>query len=236
MESVPKGLKKRGGQYVAEYLPHGTMISRHWEPEYVELVRQVEETKGFPICGGKKKHRTDHPDLPGVCKMPAGSGTDHPGEGRCKKHGGNIKSTLKDGRSSILRHRRISAKMQQFLETQELMDIRSAVALAYAALDEVLGEDEMIPPDRMQEIVQAASRIGTLIKQHHDVTEGQKLVIEVPQFMQWAEHMYVLAIKYIQLAGGNPRDFLTEAEAYFTYAVGSAIGDGVAALGAGGDL
>jgi|GEM_PF-3592948 len=34
------------------------------------------------ICGAKKKQGE------GVCQQPAGWGTDHPGEGRCKLHGG----------------------------------------------------------------------------------------------------------------------------------------------------
>lgn len=40
------------------------------------------ERAKLPPCGAKHRKR------PGTCKRPAGWGTDHPGEGRCKLHGG----------------------------------------------------------------------------------------------------------------------------------------------------
>lgn len=40
------------------------------------------ERAKLPLCGAKHNKR------PGTCKRPAGWGTDHPGEGRCKLHGG----------------------------------------------------------------------------------------------------------------------------------------------------
>lgn len=40
------------------------------------------ERQKLPPCGAKHNKR------PGTCKRPAGWGTDHPGEGRCKLHGG----------------------------------------------------------------------------------------------------------------------------------------------------
>lgn len=40
-----------------------------------------------PKCGGTKKQ--DNPDGTETCKRPAGWGTDHPGFGRCKLHGGS---------------------------------------------------------------------------------------------------------------------------------------------------
>ncbi len=40
------------------------------------------ERAKLPVCGAKHNKR------PGTCQRPAGWGTDHPGEGRCKLHGG----------------------------------------------------------------------------------------------------------------------------------------------------
>ena len=45
-------------------------------------VGHPDNPKNYNICGAKR-HRLDE-----VCKRPAGAGTRHPGEGRCKKHGG----------------------------------------------------------------------------------------------------------------------------------------------------
>lgn len=231
---MPKNVIKRGGEIYPKLLPYGTMIASSWEPEYIELVREVEAQKKFPICGGKKKYRTERPDMPGVCKQPAGSGTDHPGEGRCVRHDSRP-HRLTTGRSSMFSNRRLSFKMEEYLQSQEIMDIRNAVAAAWAVLDEVLGENETITPDRAQDVVASLSRIGTLIKQHNDITEGQRLVIEVPQFMAWAEHLYTLALSYIQAAGGDTRGFLSEAQSYYTSAIGSVVGGGFGspALGPG---
>jgi hypothetical protein len=44
------------------------------------------------------KHCGAHPDSPkGPCRAPKGSGTDHPGHGRCRHHGGNTPSGRQHG-------------------------------------------------------------------------------------------------------------------------------------------
>lgn len=223
---------RRGGIVVPQYLPLGTVISPVWDEEYTELVRQSEEERGNAICGAKKRRNWD-PDKPitRVCRANAGSGTDHPGEGRCKFH--DKKGKLSHGRQSMLRHRNLSLRMQDYLESQDVMDIRNAVAAAWASLDTMLDEDGNITPERAQELVNSFGRIATMIKQHHDITEGQKLVIEVPQFMEWAEYLYTVAIKFIEQAGGDIGGFLNEAQLYYTSAIGSVIGDSAPALGPG---
>ncbi len=217
------------------YLPHGTLVSRHWEPEYVELVTQVEADKGYAICGAKKRRFDEHTSPESVCRQIAGHNTAHPGEGRCKRHGGNKPVT--HGKYTLLRHHKVGAKVLEFLEAEELLDLRQAVATAWALLDEVLGDDATITPDRLLDAMGALQKIGVLVKQHHDITEGQKIVIEVPQFMQWAEALYELAVKYIDQAGGDVVAFLTEAEAYFNASVGTVVRrDRAPALGPGGAI
>lgn len=48
-----------------------------------------EAGQGKPKCGGKRRS-ADSNGLP--CTRPAGWGTDHPGDGRCKLHGGSTRS------------------------------------------------------------------------------------------------------------------------------------------------
>lgn len=227
MARVPQ----RGHRYVPQYLPNGTLISRNWDEEWIDKVIEVEGEIGYAICGAKKRNWDEDKPLSRVCRKQAGYGTDHSGEGRCKFH--DSKSTLKHGQNSMLRHRNIALRVEEYLESQDVMDIRNAVAAAWASLDEALGEDAEIDVERATQIASTMSRIGTLVKQHHDITEGQRLVIDVPQFMEWAEFLYTLAVRHIQLAGGDVGGFLSEAQSYYTSAIGTVIGNSTPALGTG---
>ena len=173
--------------------------------------------------------REDENGIRWPCRHRAGFGTEHLGEGRCKFHGGASKIT--HGRSSVLRHYDIATRIDEFFSHPEMMDIRTAVATAYAALDTMLEEDALIGPERAQEIIMSMARIGTMIKQHHDITEGQKIMIEVPQFMEWSEHLYELAIKYLLQANGDVRGFLAEAQTYYAGAIAIVTGDSPPAIG-----
>lgn len=209
------------------YSEAGTILSPRWDLEHVAWVNRVEAELGFSVCGARTKSTTDqHP-----CKNRAGYLTEHPGEGRCKFHGGS--NPVKSGKFSMLRHYDLNAKVNEYIETAELMDIRSAVATVWATIDTLLDADSVITPDRAQEIVAAMGKVGTLIKQHHDITEGQKIMIEVPQFMEWAEHLYEMAIKYILAGEGDVRGFLTEAQGYYSSAVAIVTGDSPPEIGDG---
>jgi hypothetical protein len=217
------------GKPPKRYTKMGTIISRSWTPEWVERVNAQEEALGHQICGAKSAKVGDGSGRP--CRHRPGFGTEHEGEGRCKYHGGN--APVGSGRWSVLRHYDLRNRIQEFFLEPELMDIRSAVGTAWAALDALLEEDAVITPERAQEIVSHVARISTMIKQHHDITEGQKIRIEVPQFMEWAESFYELAIKYIQQAGGDVRGFLAEAQQYYSGTVSSITGDRPPAFGDG---
>lgn len=207
-------------------LEHGTVVSPLWDEEHIEWVRIVEAEEGRAICGARTKSNEGRP-----CKHPAGYLTEHPGQGRCKFHGGGSKP--KHGKFSLLRHYDLNSKVNDYFENADMMDIRSAVATVWATIDTLLAEDAVISADRAQEIITAMGRIGTLIKQHHDITEGQKIMIEVPQFMEWAEHLYELAVRYIQESGGDVRGFLAEAQGYYSGAVAIVTGDSPPAIGDG---
>ncbi len=206
--------------------PKGVVISPYWDEEWIRKVEEMEATLNFIPCGAKTN--AGRP-----CNSRAGAGTEHYGEGRCKFHGG--KTPIQHGRRSTLRHQKLGTKIQEFLSNPDLLDIRTAIVTTWAAIDTMLEEDTLITPDRAQEIVATMSRVGTMIKQHHDITEGQKIMIEVPQFMEWAEFLYELAIKHILAVGGDTRAFLSEAQQYYTGAVSIVTGNGnsAPALGPG---
>lgn len=75
-------------------------------------------------CGGKKRQGE------GLCTRPAGWGTDHPGAGRCKLHGGCAPSGAKAGRDELVER-----------EARKLMDkLELASALSGRPVDNPLTE------------------------------------------------------------------------------------------------
>lgn len=73
-----------------------------------------------PTCGAK--NRAGNP-----CKQPAGWGTDHPGQGKCKLHGG--KSLIKHGRYSTIQRPRIRELLEQHENDPEPMNLLPEVQL-----------------------------------------------------------------------------------------------------------
>jgi hypothetical protein len=220
---------------------HGTTVAETWDADWVTLVVEAEKRQGRAICGAKRKSDdltdavvsgemtaeslADDP-LVLVCKSPAGLGTDHPGEGRCTEHGGHTHlGTLKTGRFSLLRHNKLSPRVHEFFENEGLLDLRNAIALIYAAMDEMLADDEEITPARAQEIGNLMSKVGSLTKQHNEITASKQISIEVPEFMAWAEYFYELAIKYIQDGKGDVAGFLRDAQQFYNATVTLTIGD-----------
>ena len=173
-----------------------------------------------------------------VCKNAAGFKTDHPGEGRCVSHGGNLgRGTTKTGRFSLLSHNKLAPRVDEYFESEQLTDLRGAIGLIYASLDEALGEDGEISMEKANDIANLMSKVGTLTKQHNDITASKQITIEVPEFMAWAEFFYELAIKYIDEGDGNVAGFLGEAQAFFNATVSLTLGPVVppAPPEAGGD-
>lgn len=82
-----------------------------------------------PTCGAK--NRAGSP-----CKQPAGWGTDHPGQGRCKLHGG--KSLVKHGRYSTIQRPRIKELLQQFENDPNPLDLLPETQLLRALITDFI--------------------------------------------------------------------------------------------------
>lgn len=80
-------------------------------------------------CGAKTRSG-------GFCKQRAGWGTDHPGLGRCKLHGG--KSPIKHGRYSLVHRAALAEKAARFLSDPAPGDLTSEIALLRALLEDYL--------------------------------------------------------------------------------------------------
>lgn len=220
---------------------HGTTLSDEWDEPWTRLVVEAEADQGRAICGAKRRAEDlEDQDMTAeevlanplllVCKSTAGVGTDHPGEGRCILHGGMLHlGTVRTGRFSLLKHNKLAPRVAEFLEAEELLDTRNAIAVIYASLDAVLGEGDgeygEITPQRAQEIGNLMTKVGALTKIHNEIVSNKQINIEVPEFMGWAEYFYELAIKFIAEGKGDVNGFLTEAQQFFNATVSLTIGD-----------
>lgn len=126
-----------------------------------------------PKCGAKG--RSGRP-----CGLPAGHGTDHVGEGRCRRHGGA--TPVKHGRYSTITRPRIAELVAQFAADPEPLNIRSELDLlraltldfierydafteALIAWHESFGSDEGNPkPTQVIDIADAARLIDRIAR------------------------------------------------------------------------
>lgn len=217
-------------------LAYGTTVDDAWDDHWLDLVRATEKTIGHSICGarrtevdmdslvrsGKLEEEDLELDEAWVCSIKAGLETQHPGQGRCFKHGGNV-----DPRSgfAMVSDPILSGRIHEFLENDVLLDLRGAIALVWTAADAITeGTEGDMSLNQAKEIGSLMSRVGNLTKQHNEIMEKRKIQIEVPEFIAWAEHFYELAIKYILDGEKDIQGFLTEAKSYYDATVTIKVG------------
>ena len=225
-----------------DLLPYGTDIGASWSEEWVTHVAEVEKTAGYAICGSRLREtevaqlvrgekiteeESETDPLAVVCRFKAGLNTSHPGVGRCHRHGGNTDPTDK---FSLLSHSSLSPRVREFFESEDLLDLRGAIATVWAAADALIGDDEEVGPTYATDLGSLMTRVGNLTKQHNEIMEKRKITIEVPEFIGWAEHLYELAIRYIMDGEKDVQGFLQEAKSYYNATVTLTVG-----LTSGGD-
>lgn len=103
-----------------------------------------------PICGRNRKHGR------GICKNPAGYGTDHLGDGPCKYHGGTIGRGVKN-------HRFKHGLYSKYISDEERADFEAWKAESGSQLDQLSNEDEFL----LFRLEQAAMKVST---EHNDTT------------------------------------------------------------------
>lgn len=83
------------------------------------------------LCGARLKSGN------GTCKNIAGKGTTHPGEGKCKLHGGSSTGahSIKHGRYAKSAHGRLGKKIREHLNDPNPLDLTSELALLRARID-----------------------------------------------------------------------------------------------------
>ena len=132
-------------------------------------------------CGAKKRSG-------GKCQQPAGWGTDHVGQGKCKLHGGA--TPIKSGRYSVIEREDLAELTDHFANDENPLDIGPELEMVRALLtkfidryDELVdalfewnaeeyaeaeAEDRKARPQRLPELSDAISYLKTATKIAHD--------------------------------------------------------------------
>lgn len=107
-------------------------------------------------CGATAK-RTRQP-----CQRPAGWGTDHPGLGRCKLHGGA--TPIRSGRYSGIKRDDFKARIDRFLADPDPLDLADEIAMLRAFLEDFVDRwDDIFGPD------------GALLAWHESFNTGESI-------------------------------------------------------------
>lgn len=139
---MPKPSKPRQAKAGAKSLPHGRSTKSKTGDILIDdpplrqpAVRGTtrKEREKLPVCGAKG--RSGKP-----CQNPAGKGTDHPGEGYCKFHGGvtQVKDTrFEVGRYSDLRVRpRLKELIDKFASEVNVDDLSHEITILRALVQD----------------------------------------------------------------------------------------------------
>lgn len=129
-------------------------------------------------CGAKLKHRPGQ-----YCGQPAGWGTDHVGEGRCKLHGGSTPrgadSThfIHGARSMYMKNVKhdIAQKVDAFLEADPF-DLTEELALSRGLLEDFLSRvDYPVTDAQRGHIVMLTDRIGKTVERINRIKNDSAL-------------------------------------------------------------
>src|SRR6056297_3141188 len=106
------------------------MSDENKENKELKQVNDENNLRDYEICGAKTK-KDGSP-----CQKPAGWGTDHPGVGKCKLHGGA--TPVKHGLYSKYTNNRLAEKIDELSENEELLDLRKTIALQQSIILNIL--------------------------------------------------------------------------------------------------
>lgn len=167
-------------------------------------------------CGGKTRSGTS-------CRRPAGWGTDHPGEGKCKLHGGSATGRpIIHGRYSVKHRAALAEKVAQFLDDPAPGDLSHELALTRALLQDYLdrfGDGQPLPYEDMSRILDIVESVGRMVERISRILNSTALTQVEVQYLQ--ARLADLIVKYID--DPNKRfAFMDELGASFRVRSGSA--------------
>jgi len=111
----------------------------------------------YDTCGGKTR-------AGGLCKRPAGWGTDHAGQGRCKLHAG-VSATVTHGRYSKIKRPEIKAVIEQYQTDPDPLNLLPELAFLRSVLHNYVDGNGMPPdPETTSKLLAEISRIVARIE------------------------------------------------------------------------
>jgi hypothetical protein len=148
----------------------------------------------LPPCGAKT--RAGSP-----CRRPAGHGTSHPGQGRCKLHGG--KSPVTHGRYSVIRRPSVQQRIDELkaadaepLDLLEELHLLRALTIDFIERYDVALEDDR--PRQRLDIADASrliERIARVVEIIHKTQQEHTISLET--FRRLMEQMALAVTRYV---------------------------------------
>lgn len=133
-----------------------------------------------PKCGSIDRNQD------GLCQMPAGWGTSHPGSGYCKIHGGNVQENIAKA-DTYAYSPKMADKAQEFSNDPNIIDMRKEIGLLLAMLEDSIKSYEDAEPDSGQKVIaheQILKTIALIIKikkEFFDVIVAKQFVVTIQQ-------------------------------------------------------
>ena len=160
------------------------------------------------------------------CGRPAGWGTEHVGNGRCKLHGGaSAGAPVRHGRYSLTHRAGLAEKVERFLDDPAPGDLTAELALLRALLQDYLerfGEHQALRAEDIQFLAGLIRKVGAMVERVARILNQSALTAAEVQFL--TARVADLVVQYIAEPDAQ-RGFLDELRA--------AVGPGRRALGAG---
>lgn len=148
----------------------------------------MEEEKNYEICGAKAKSTGK------LCQKPAGWGTDHPGVGKCKLHGGA--TPIKHGLYSQYTNHRLAAVIDKLSEDEELLNLRKTIAMQQALIIDILNKVESgdleLNPKLSSTLCSIGDKLGKNIERRQKVEEGEKYILQIEQVQNIVNQIVII--------------------------------------------
>lgn len=142
------------------------------DQSYIDKVLTIETELGYEICAAANRDLVP-------CKLRAGQGTDHLGEGRCKFHGGRNQS-INSGNWKGGKHMQVKgtppalqAKMDELAVDHEYFDLRQEILKLRAIMDILAERDELLQTAKL------AVDVSKIIERLHNIEVGRRYVISI---------------------------------------------------------
>lgn len=151
------------------------------------------------------------------CTRPAGWGTSHPTEGRCKLHGGASNGRpVEHGRYSVAHRASLADKYEQFLSDPNPGDLTDELALLRTLLQNYLDrfkEGVTFEPGHIDRIYGMIEGIGRLVERIARILNQTALTQAEVQYLQ--ARLSDLIVKYID-DDSRREQFISELQAAFS--------------------